>query len=134
MLGNFENILKIFDENSIDKLNFYLFLGKFVDKNRAFGNNIIFLQQFFRLGGLNPPPPTPCVRHCLILPNSAELYQISISSKSLKILKIFSRPFPQLRSLTILLSCEIFAKSHMQNAIVVSLVIRIRKFQIAYKL
>ena len=53
--GNFEKILKIFDENSIEKLNFYLFLGKFVAKNRAFGNNIIFLQQCFLVGGVWTP-------------------------------------------------------------------------------
>ena len=52
-----EKIVKIFDENSIEKWNFYLFLGKFVAKNRNFGNNIIFLQQFFpvRGGGVEPP-------------------------------------------------------------------------------
>ena len=60
--GNFEKIQEIFDENSIEKLNFYLFFGKSVAKNRAFGNNIIFLQQFFpvRGGGVsNPPKPPP---------------------------------------------------------------------------
>ena len=63
--GNFEKILKIFDENSIEKLNFYLFLGKFVAKYRNFGNNIIFLQQFFPVrGGFEPPNP-PCLRHWL---------------------------------------------------------------------
>ena len=56
-----EKFLTIFDENSIEILIFYLFLVKVVAKNIAFGNNIIFLQQFFRFGGLNPP--TPCVRH-----------------------------------------------------------------------
>ena len=50
----FEKILKIFDENSIEKLNFYLFFGKVVAKNRAFGNIIIFLQKNFP--ALNPPP------------------------------------------------------------------------------
>ena len=42
-------------------LNFYLFLGKDVAKNRAFGNNIIFLQEFFpvRGGGFEPPNPSP---------------------------------------------------------------------------
>ena len=60
LLGNFE---KIFDENFIEKLNFYfIFIGKFVTKNRAFGNNTIFLQQFFRFlggggGGRGFPPP-----------------------------------------------------------------------------
>ena len=56
--GNFEKILKMFDENSIYKFKFYQFLAKFVAKNRAVGNNMIF-QQFFpvRGGGLNPPTP-----------------------------------------------------------------------------
>ena len=55
LLRNFEKIL---NEISIEKMNFYLFLGKHVAKNRAFGNNIIFLQQFFpvRGGGFYPPP------------------------------------------------------------------------------
>ena len=48
--------MKILDENSIEKLNFYLFLGKVVAKNRAFGNNIIFLQQFFSGSGDFEPP------------------------------------------------------------------------------
>ena len=52
-LRNFEKILKFFDENSIEKLNslfffyFLFFFRKFVTKNRTFGNNTIFLQQFF---------------------------------------------------------------------------------------
>ena len=50
----FEKVSKIFDENSIEKLNCYLFLGKVVPKNRAFGNSIIFLQQSFRFGSPNP--------------------------------------------------------------------------------
>ena len=52
--------MKIFDENSIEKLNFIMIFGKFVTKNRAFGNNTIFLQQFFRLRGreYSPLPPT----------------------------------------------------------------------------
>ena len=59
IVGKFEKSLEIFDENSIEKLNFYLFMGKVVAKNRAFGNNIIFLQQFLpvRGGGLNTPNP-----------------------------------------------------------------------------
>ena len=51
LLGNFEKILKFFDENSIEMLNFYLFLGKDVAKNIAFGNNIIFLHFFLFEGG-----------------------------------------------------------------------------------
>ena len=65
LFGNYEKILKFFDENSIEKLNFlflffifFLFFRKFVTKNRAFGNNTIFLQQFFRFrGGGIPPSP-----------------------------------------------------------------------------
>ena len=58
VLGNFEKILKIFDENSLEKWNF-LFFRKFVTKNTAFRNNTIFLQQFFRFrrGGIPPFPP-----------------------------------------------------------------------------
>ena len=62
LLGNFEKILENFDENSIEKLNFYFYFGKFVTKNRAFGNNTIFLQQFFPVSGGFPlffPLATP---------------------------------------------------------------------------
>ena len=66
--GNVEKTLEIFDENSIEKLNFSLFWGKVVAKNRAFGNNIIFLQQFFLLGGgrgaLNSPNPPAYATDC----------------------------------------------------------------------
>ena len=75
LLGNFEKILKIFDENSIEKLNFYfifilnfnLIFRKFVTKNRAFGNNTSFLQQFFSVsgGGLEISPLPPWLRPCL---------------------------------------------------------------------
>ena len=41
-----EKSLKIFDENSIEKLNFNN-SGNVFAKNRAIGNNIIFLEQFF---------------------------------------------------------------------------------------
>ena len=47
LLRNLEKILEIYDENSIEKLYIYLFLGKVVAKNRAFLNNIIILQQLF---------------------------------------------------------------------------------------
>ena len=39
------------DENSLEMLNLKLVLGIFVAKNKAFGNSIILLQQFFRFGG-----------------------------------------------------------------------------------
>ena len=58
LLGNVEKIMQIFDENSIEKLNFIMISRKFVTKNRAFGNNPIFLQQFFRLReDFHPSPP-----------------------------------------------------------------------------
>ena len=44
--GNFVKIWKFFDANSIENFNFCLFCGKFVAKNRAYGNNISFLQHF----------------------------------------------------------------------------------------
>ena len=79
--GKLEKILKISDENSMEKLNFYLFLGNFVAKNRTFGNNIIFLQQFFPVrGGWTPPP---CVRHWK--------WQIEIYHTTLKLLCKSSR-------------------------------------------
>ena len=65
IIGKFEKILQFFDENSIEKFNFlfffiFYFFRKFVTKNRAFGNNTIFLQQFFRFrGGGNFPPSPP---------------------------------------------------------------------------
>ena len=70
--GNCEKILKFFDENSIEKLNFYLFLGKFVAKNRAFGNNIIFLPHFLPARGFERPNLT-CLRHCMCLQINGEL-------------------------------------------------------------
>ena len=74
LLGNFEKILKFFDKISLEKLNFFIFIifilyffPKVVTKNRAFGNNTIFLQQFFRFraGGDFPPFPlaTPLICH-----------------------------------------------------------------------
>ena len=57
---NFKKILKFFDENSIEKLNFFIFIflffRKFVTKNRYFRNNTIFLQQFFRFRGRGISP------------------------------------------------------------------------------
>ena len=65
-VGNFDKILKFFDENSIEKLNFFIFyfsffffFRKFVTKNRAFGNNTIFLQQNFQFRGGGDFPPFP---------------------------------------------------------------------------
>ena len=67
LLGNFEKILKFFDENSIEKLNFFIFYFYFIFFSKIcyqklnFRNNTIFLQQFFRFrgGGGFPPPFLP---------------------------------------------------------------------------
>ena len=60
LLGNFEKISKVFVENSIEKLNFKLFLKFFL---LAFGNNIIFLLQFFPFRG-DFPLSLPWQRLC----------------------------------------------------------------------
>ena len=65
----FEKMLKIYDENSIEKLHFNQF-QKSLTKNRAFGNSIFFLQQFFMFrGGKFPTPPFP-----LAMPLIGKLY------------------------------------------------------------
>ena len=75
LFENLQKILKMFDENAIEKLNFDFILfyfifnfifRKFVTKNRAFGNNTIFLQQFFSVSGGFPPFP-PGYAFALIL-------------------------------------------------------------------
>ena len=61
LLGNFGKILKFFDENSIEKSNFFIFIfRKCISKNSAFGNTTIFLLHFFRFRGgvgISPFPP-----------------------------------------------------------------------------
>ena len=68
MLEIFQKDLKVFDENSLENLNFLIIFGKIVTTNRAFGNKIIFQKQFFGLGrishfsrryanGRSPRPP-----------------------------------------------------------------------------
>ena len=57
LLGNSEKTLEFFDENSTEKLNFYLFLGKVVAKNSAFGNNIVFYNIFPVRREFDPPNP-----------------------------------------------------------------------------
>ena len=46
--ANCWEILKILEENSIEKIDFSIISGKIVAKYRALGNNTRFLQQFFR--------------------------------------------------------------------------------------
>ena len=57
LLENFEKSLKFFDDNSIEKMNFLLFLENLLLK-RAFGNNTIFTAIFSVSGvGISPFPP-----------------------------------------------------------------------------
>ena len=58
LLGNFENILKFFDENSIEKFNFYfIFIFENLWLKIEPSEITPFLQQFFRFpeGGFPPP-------------------------------------------------------------------------------
>ena len=95
-------ILKIFGENSIEKLNFYLFLRKVVAKNRAIGNNIIFLQQFYLVrrgwvqgrsqggkGGNSPPKPKKLQKNGVISESSIFSNKFSIKNKKFKFSKEF---------------------------------------------
>ena len=54
-VGNFEKILKISDENSIEKLTLII-LGKFVTKIRPIGKTSFFNNNFFGFGGYPPFP------------------------------------------------------------------------------
>ena len=49
--GNFEKILKIFDENSIEKLNFYLFWEYLLLKIKPSEITSFFYNNFFPVGG-----------------------------------------------------------------------------------
>ena len=87
--GNFEKILKSFNENSIEKLNFYLFWEIFL-LQRGIRNTIIFLQQFFRFRrGLNLPNPhayaTDCAAFDSIPLLRPHLYCLSFSTLSLSL-------------------------------------------------
>ena len=73
--ANCLEILRILDEKSIEKLNFYFYFGKFVTKNRAFGNNTIFLQQCFRFRGDFPLPPGYALG-CIGYHNSMEVINV----------------------------------------------------------
>ena len=62
LFGNFEKILKILEENSIEKNDFSIISGKVVAKYRALENNTRFLQQFFPISGggeRSRVPPLP---------------------------------------------------------------------------
>ena len=59
LFGNFEKILKIVKENSIEKNDFSIISGKVVAKYRALENNTRFLQQFFPISGGGTFPCSP---------------------------------------------------------------------------
>ena len=69
LLGNFEKILKIFDENSTEKLNFYFIFifnlifnfifRKFVTKIEPSEIKPVFYNKFFGFGGGGFPPFPP---------------------------------------------------------------------------
>ena len=48
--------MKILQKNRTFHFCSFFIFRKFVTKNRAFGNNTIFLQHFFGLGGISPFP------------------------------------------------------------------------------
>ena len=96
-------ILKIFDEKFNRKMEFFIIFGKFLTKNRAFGNNIIFLQ-FFRFGGFHFPPPGYFHEWHQI--NSLRLRQFLVIN--------FSHPLPRLFSLFIC-SSKYFLSSFLKG-------------------
>ena len=59
LFGNFEKFLKIFDKKFIRKMECLRIFGKVIAKKRAFGNNIIFLQQFFSISEVGTFPVIP---------------------------------------------------------------------------
>ena len=62
LLGNFEKTLKIFDENSIEKLNFY-FIFIIIFKMEPCEITPFFYNNFFCFGGISPfPRLLPCVK------------------------------------------------------------------------
>ena len=65
LIGKFWENFESFNENFIEKWKFYFIFRKFVTKNRAFGSNTIFLQQFFRFRGGVGFPSSPWLLPCL---------------------------------------------------------------------
>ena len=65
IVGKFWENFEIFWWKFYRKIEFiiiifiFYFFRKFVTKNRAFGNNTIFLQQFFSVSGRGEFPPSP---------------------------------------------------------------------------
>ena len=57
LLGNFEKIMKFFDENSIEKLNFYFTLGNLLLKIEPSEMTPFFYNNFFGFRGFPPFNP-----------------------------------------------------------------------------
>ena len=57
LLGNFEKIVKIFDENSIEKLNFIIFIGNMLLKIEPSEITQFFYNNVSAWGGGFPPTP-----------------------------------------------------------------------------
>ena len=58
-VGNFEKFLKIFDENSMEKLYFSIFCENLLLKIETSEITSLFYNNFFRFGGFKPPTPLP---------------------------------------------------------------------------
>ena len=59
LLGNFEKILKFFDENSLEKLNFLYFFENLLLKIELSEITTFFYNNFFGFGGRDFPPSPP---------------------------------------------------------------------------
>ena len=66
LLGNFEKILKFFDENSLEKLNFlflfFIFFENLLLKIELSGITLFFYNNFFGFGGGGISPLSPWLR------------------------------------------------------------------------
>ena len=64
LLGNFEKSFKVFDKNSLGKLNFYRFLEKLLLKIEPSEITSFFYNNLFHFGGANVPTVPPWRRLC----------------------------------------------------------------------
>ena len=62
------------------KIEFLSILGNLVATNRAFGNTIIFLQQFFRFGGLKPLTPPPAYATIAVHPIAFPFFYLTCAA------------------------------------------------------
>ena len=74
---NFEKILKVFDKNSLEKLNFYLFLEKLLLKIESSEKTSFFYNSFFNFGegGTFPVfPPAGATGYCINMPKAEQSF------------------------------------------------------------